>query len=488
MEILGEGGMGAVYKARHKLTGELVALKCVLGVHTMEPEYARRFAREVQLLHRLRHPHVVQLISSGVHKGQPWLALELLDGRDLRDRMDEETLSAREKLMILIEIAEALSYTHGQQVIHRDLKPENVLLDASGSAKVTDFGLASLQAPTKSAPRLTQAGVAMGTVDYMAPEQMLDAAACGPPADLYSLGVLTYELFAGDKPYGAEHICSVVSGIPGELDDLIYSMLQKEPSRRPASAAVVVEHLTQILDIIDGGNSRGAPVMKASAGVGPPAGRTRSKSVAPPPLTLDAVGGQATPLSMEPVSDPVQAPPTEKPMPAGLELGKQSPQREAPRQAASPPQSPQPRPGPASTQPVPVSQQSGPASGGVPAWAIGLVAVLILGGGMIAFRGGVARPASDTPSAATTKAPAAPPAPVATTGGIRLQTQPSGAHIFVDGNDTGKVTPDTIDGLAPGFHKFDLKLAGYSDKSAMYKVVVGRTLTAEPQLEKTGRR
>ena len=240
---LGRGGMGVVYRARHRLTEELVALKSITGAHATDPEYARRFAREVKVLHRLHHPGVVRLLHSGIHQGSPWLALELVEGRTLREAMRGGPLPLREVLRLGARIAEALEYTHSMDVVHRDLKPENVLTTASGQVKVTDFGLAGLRTGHGQVSRLTRDGATLGTYDYMAPEQRGDAAEAGPAADLYALGVMLFEMLTGRLPHGAEAPGPSVPGLPAELDRLVGRMLEREPGRRPAGAGEVRRQL-----------------------------------------------------------------------------------------------------------------------------------------------------------------------------------------------------------------------------------------------------
>ncbi|MBI3891465.1 MAG: serine/threonine protein kinase, partial [Candidatus Wallbacteria bacterium] len=123
---LGRGGMGVVYRARHRLTGQLAAVKAVVLERAGDPEYGRRFAQEVAVLTRLEHPRVVRLLQAGIHAGRPWLALELVEGPTLRERMAAGPISAGEAARLGSQIAEALEYTHAAGVVHRDLKPENV--------------------------------------------------------------------------------------------------------------------------------------------------------------------------------------------------------------------------------------------------------------------------------------------------------------------------------------------------------------------------
>ncbi len=238
-QLLGSGSMGEVYRARHRLTDELVALKCVSGSHARQAEYAARFVREVKVLHRLAHPNIVRLLYTGVHDGLPWLAMEFVDGPPLRRLMEAGRLPPARALELLLQVAQALEYTHAQGVVHRDLKPENVLVDSKGGAKVADFGLAALDVTNPRRSMLTRPGQAMGTLDYMAPEQMTDAGSATPAADLYALGVMLFETLAGRVPYGAQALPEATPGSTPALRELAVRLLAREPAGRPTSAEVV---------------------------------------------------------------------------------------------------------------------------------------------------------------------------------------------------------------------------------------------------------
>lgn len=238
-QLLGSGSMGEVYRARHRLTDELVALKCVSGSHARQAEYAARFVREVKVLHRLAHPNIVRLLYTGVHDGLPWLAMEFVDGPPLRRLMEAGQLPPARALELLLQVAQALAYTHAQGVVHRDLKPENVLVDSKGGAKVADFGLAALDVTNPRRSMLTRPGQAMGTFDYMAPEQMTDAASATPAADLYALGVMLFEALVGRVPYGAQAMPESTPGSTPALRDLAVRLLAREPAGRPTSGEVV---------------------------------------------------------------------------------------------------------------------------------------------------------------------------------------------------------------------------------------------------------
>lgn len=257
---LGSGGMAVVYKARHLLTDELVALKCILTPKAAEPAYSKRFAREVKLLRRLVHPRLVRLLNSGIHDGRPWLALELVEGMTLRALTSGRRLSLPEIVALGVQITEALEYIHKMDVVHRDLKPENVLLDEWRNAKVTDFGLALLKRRETGQSRLTLAGSVMGTIHYMAPEQLRDATLAGPRSDLYALGVILFEMLTGRLPRAAESPSNWSPGLPPRLEELVTRLLALEPENRPKSATDVLTVLRSVSVPDDSRSGSAVPV------------------------------------------------------------------------------------------------------------------------------------------------------------------------------------------------------------------------------------
>ena len=250
--VLGEGGMGTVWRARNRLTDEPVAIKCMSESVAANPEGLHRFLREVKVLRRLAHPGIVRMVHAGLTTaGVPYLVLELVDGVTLRDVMqrggapgsgdaDQACLPPRDAIAHALGIAEALEYTHAAGVVHRDLKPENVLLDAGGALKVADFGLAGLNAEWSDGQRVmkTVAGTSMGTPGYMAPEQLRTAAQAGPEADVYALGAMLFEMLCGRLPHGLEGPAKAVREIPPALDALVVRMLAREPAERPRAYEV----------------------------------------------------------------------------------------------------------------------------------------------------------------------------------------------------------------------------------------------------------
>ncbi len=230
-ELIGPGGMGTVYRARHKPLDRPVAVK-VLHAHLQDdPSFAERFAREARTMARLDHPHIVRVYDFGHREGLYYLVMELVDGVSLRQALADGGFTPAQSLAIVPRICEALQYAHDQGVVHRDIKPENILLDRSGSPKIVDFGLALL---TRSATetRLTRQARVLGTPHYMAPEQIERPAEVDHRADIYALGVVFYEMLTGELPLGRFPPPSQRVEIDVSLDEVVLRTLEKEPRRR----------------------------------------------------------------------------------------------------------------------------------------------------------------------------------------------------------------------------------------------------------------
>ncbi len=229
-ELLGVGGMGVVYRARQKGLERDVALK-IVG-RSRDPRFAERFTREARALAALDHANIVRVYDFG-QAGEHWfLAMELVDGVNLRDVIRGRELSPREALRIVAEVCDALQYAHDEGVVHRDIKPENVLLDRKGRVKITDFGLAKLADRTRGEATLTGLHQVMGTPHYMAPEQIERPRDVDHRADIYSLGVVFYELLTGELPIGRFTPPSQVVALDVRLDEIVLRTLEKEPARR----------------------------------------------------------------------------------------------------------------------------------------------------------------------------------------------------------------------------------------------------------------
>lgn len=257
---LGRGGFGHVYRAYDSTLTRDVALK-IPAIHAGRGEPARRFLREAQSAAKLRHPHLVPVYEAGLADDTLYIASEFIDGRSLVDQCKQDWPSFRQSVQWVHQIAEALAYAHGQGIVHRDVKPANILIDSTGAARLTDFGLAKhandmepewiKQAAQQAGAdvSLSRDGVVMGTPAYMAPEQAQGRTAqTGPHSDQYSLGVVLYELLAGRVPFTGKltQILACVrdprtkapsprrfnSRIPADLSAIVLTAIRKYPHRR----------------------------------------------------------------------------------------------------------------------------------------------------------------------------------------------------------------------------------------------------------------
>lgn len=233
IELLGQGGMGAVYKARQKHLDRLVALKILPPQIGQDPAFAERFTREARSLARLNHPQIVTVFEFGhTEDGLYYFIMEYIDGTDLRQLINAADLSPKEALAIVPQICAALQFAHEEGIVHRDIKPENILIDKKGRIKIADFGLARLLDQPAKAYTLTQAGQRMGTPHYMAPEQIEHPGQVDHRADIYSLGVVFYEMLTGELPIGRFDPPSQKVRIDVRLDEIVLHTLEKEPQRR----------------------------------------------------------------------------------------------------------------------------------------------------------------------------------------------------------------------------------------------------------------
>jgi serine/threonine protein kinase len=232
LELLGQGGMGAVYKARQKHLDRFVALKVIPPASANEPAFAERFAREARALARLNHPNIVMVHDFGQAGGIYYLLMEFVDGANLRQSMGAGQLQPEEALAIVPLVCDALQYAHDQGVVHRDVKPENVLLDKAGHVKIADFGLAKLLHHSPGDFTLTRSRQIMGTPQYMAPEQIERPTEVDHRADIYSLGVMFYEMLTGELPLGRFSPPSQKVQIDIRIDEIVLRTLEKEPARR----------------------------------------------------------------------------------------------------------------------------------------------------------------------------------------------------------------------------------------------------------------
>ncbi len=247
-DLIGRGGMGAVYRATQTSLDRTVALK-VLPRHMAEdPEFVERFRREAKALAELNHPNIVAIHDRGEAEGHCYFAMELVDGVSLRQLIQSKRTTPQESLALVPQLCEALEYAHGRGVIHRDIKPENILIDRSGRVKIADFGLARIvRGDGPQASGLTRSDVLMGTVDYMAPEQRESPKDVDHRVDIFSLGVVVYELLTGELPIGRFDPPSKRASIDARIDEVVMKLLEKDREARFQSASDLRARIVEIL-------------------------------------------------------------------------------------------------------------------------------------------------------------------------------------------------------------------------------------------------
>lgn len=267
---LGVGAMGVVYKATNEKTGKPAAVKVISGELATKGNAAERFKREADILKQFSHPNIVRFLAVGRSKGKDYFAMEFITGGTLEDVLKKrELLDWKETLDLGIQLCDALHYAHEKGVIHRDLKPSNLMINEEGKLKLTDFGIAK----DLEAEALTGTGRTLGTAAYMAPEQIRGTPAVSARTDLYSLGVVFYQMLTGHCPFqgksamilmhchlteAAPRVSSKLPDVPRALDDLIYELMMKDPTTRPWDAKTVADKLRQIKE--RGSKGKLAPV------------------------------------------------------------------------------------------------------------------------------------------------------------------------------------------------------------------------------------
>ena len=239
IELLGKGGMGVVYKARQPALNRFVALKLLPQNLAQDPDFQARFQREAQALATLSHPNIVSVYDFGAEGNLFFFVMEFVDGINLRQSLREKRLPPEEAFRIVPQLCDALQYAHGEGVVHRDIKPENILIDKKGRIKIADFGLAKLSGQGPGAASLTGTDVVMGTPRYMAPEQFESSKTVDHRADIYSMGVVFYEMLTGEVPMGRFDPPSKKVEVDIRIDKVVLKALEREPERRYQSAIQV---------------------------------------------------------------------------------------------------------------------------------------------------------------------------------------------------------------------------------------------------------
>jgi len=260
-ELLGHGGMGAVYKARQLGLERTVALKIIRPEAADDQAFADRFTREARAMAQLNHPNIVAVYDFGMAGDLYYLAMEYVEGTNLRQVIRKGDLEPRQALAMVGQICDALQYAHDEGVVHRDIKPENILIDKKGRVKIADFGLAKMLRKPPAEATLTVPGQAMGTPDYMAPEQRERFGEVDHRADIYSLGVVFYEMLTGELPIGRFAPPSKKVHVDVRLDEVVLRTLEREPEQR-------YQHVSDVktdVDTIASGPAPAAPPAPAQA-------------------------------------------------------------------------------------------------------------------------------------------------------------------------------------------------------------------------------
>ncbi|MFT3842216.1 MAG: serine/threonine-protein kinase [Myxococcaceae bacterium] len=327
IELIGSGGMGEVYAGEQKMIGKKVAIKVLKPAIAADKENVNRMLAEARAVNTIRHPNIVDIFNFGtLPDGRPYLVMDWMDGEPL-DRMLQRrgALTPIEAIEILEEVASALAAAHSRNIIHRDLKPANVFVSwdkvtRTRFVKLLDFGLAKDM--KAGSPRQTATGMVVGTPDYIAPEQATNLELT-PRTDIYSLGIVAFELFAGLLPFEAPSVIelmmkhvnapaprlsSKLSGIATEIDDLVYQMMQKLPEQRPSSIDVVRSRLGRIKRMLrEDTTSLSQPPVGAIV---------RSAAVEPPPKPSRPKPPNASPKRPVRSSPPAPRPSAPKATPA----------------------------------------------------------------------------------------------------------------------------------------------------------------------------
>ena len=275
-ELVGHGGMSSVYKARDALLERHVALKILHEQYTADEDFVERFKREARSVAQLQHPNIVTVIDRGEAEGRQFIVFEYIDGENLKERVVRNgRLDVREAVEISLEVARGLAFAHEQGLIHRDVKPQNILLNGDGRAKVTDFGIAR----SLAVDGMTQTGTVLGTSNYIAPEQA-SGQRVDAHSDVYALGVVLYELLAGEVPFPGESFVAVAmkhmhepapnlldvrGDVPLRVAAAVDRALEKDPEQRFPTMDAFAAELDACLTELDRGPEGDATMVIPSA-------------------------------------------------------------------------------------------------------------------------------------------------------------------------------------------------------------------------------
>jgi hypothetical protein len=431
LELVGRGGMGVLYRARDAVLERDVALKMMLLDFTTDQTARDRFQREARAVARLQHRNVVTIHELGEVDGAPYIVMEFLSGRDLDAMLKGDMkLTLAQKLDVVIQLCEGLGYAHEQGIVHRDVKPGNVRVLEDSTVKILDFGIAKFAQSS-----ITQSGAIMGTPSYMAPEQIMGKPVDGR-ADLFSVGVLLYELLSGQKPFSGESPTTVVYQImhvepapvntavpelPDSLHEIVSRALQKNPDDRYSRASELASDLQMVKMMLD------LPLKTSDGDTGP------QPSMGP--LHATVLGAKAAAAG------------------AGALTMIDAPMRASAAARA------------ADAAPRDTTAKSG--SGMI----MGIAAAVLVVGGLglwLMMRGSGPAP-TGTGTAQTTAAGAAGGSARgagAATGEFFVTSVPAGAKILLNGSDTGKTTPSLVSFAGKATRSLELSLKGYAPITA----------------------
>ncbi|MCA9536002.1 MAG: serine/threonine protein kinase, partial [Myxococcales bacterium] len=268
---LGEGGMGRVYEAQHELIGKQVALKCLNAEFATHPIVVERFKREARAATAVGNEHIVDVTDLGdLPDGSPFIVMEHLNGRELADLIEEGPLTLGRAVRIMEQVCDALAAAHAKGIVHRDLKPENIFLVTRGGnedfVKVLDFGISKMKEPEETAPSLTRTGMAMGTPQYMSPEQAQGMMSTDHRTDVYALGVILYRMLTGEVPFSAEtfpmlivqivttdapSVLALRPDLPTAVDEIIARALARDVRDRFQSVTELARALQPFREVSD---------------------------------------------------------------------------------------------------------------------------------------------------------------------------------------------------------------------------------------------
>jgi serine/threonine protein kinase len=258
LEKIAEGGMGAIYRARHRVTGQVVAVKIMTAHQVKNPVLLKRFEQEFRAASRLDHPNIVRALDYGESGSAPYLVMEFVEGESLGRRLEREgRMAEAEAIRLIAQVAQGLHRAHKQNLVHRDVKPDNILVRPDGVAKLADLGLVK---ETDADLNLTRTGRGLGTPHFMAPEQFRNAKGADTRCDIYSLGATLYMMVTGELPFGSTNgpLDAFLKKMQNELrpprdlnpalservDWAIMRAMSADPDRRPRTCREFVEDLT----------------------------------------------------------------------------------------------------------------------------------------------------------------------------------------------------------------------------------------------------